>query len=284
MMRESGATPTDNPYIFGDPDMDRYRLVTQARLFSRYVREHTREFCGDAVGSILDVGCGEGQLGFVLREIYPAARLVGIDNDPKAIATAQQQAAELGLTNAEFVVGNVEQELPPGPFDLIYASAIFTHLHQPEQMVRAAYTRLNPGGHLWVKDFDPDYFDDAEAQRFLGGSYVKMLKMLLDAIVAIGGHPYGLRELPRWMDAAGFVNVRREREYLKSGGTSDEGVSTFAIGTGAFYNARLLMAKIYQVPEAELVRLYMDVINAEMAQREESNGFSGNVIGEKPRS
>lgn len=281
-MTQRGSMAEDNPYIFGDPDTDRFRLETQSRLFSSYVRHHAREFCGDNVRSILDVGCGDGQLGFVLHEIYPAARLVGVDSDVKAIENAKRRVAQEGLSNIEFQVGSVEQSLPAGPFDLVYASAIFTHLHQPKQMIQMAYAALDPGGHFWVKDFDPDYFDDPTALQFLDGKFIAMLKLLLDTVVMIGGHPYCLRDLPGWMREAGFTNIRKEREYLRQGGSSEEGISTFAIGIGAFYNARALISKVRGIPDSELAQMYADVINLEVATKEESAGFSGNVVAEKP--
>lgn len=278
------SEPTDiqNPYIMGNPEVDRYRLETQTRLFEGYVRNHARAFCGDNVASILDLGSGEGQLGFVLKSIYPQARLVGIDSSEPAIERARARAKELGMSDAEFIVGDVEQDFPTGPFDLIYASAILSHTHNPQQIVALAYAQLAPGGHFWVKDFDPAYLNYPPAAAYLDGDYVRMVKLLMDAIGVIGGHPYYLAELPDWLQAAGFINIRCEREMMRAGGTSTEGVSGVAIGAGAFYNARTLISRTSGIPESQIIQLYTDVINKAMASKAEGEGFSGNIITEKP--
>jgi ubiquinone/menaquinone biosynthesis C-methylase UbiE len=273
---------TQNPYIMGNPEIDRYRLETQTRLFEGYVRNHARAFCGDNVTSILDLGGGEGQLGFVLKSIYPAARLVGIDSSEPAIERARARAKELGLADTEFIVGDVESDFPAGPFDLIYASAILSHTHNPPHIVALAFTHLNPGGHFWVKDFDSDYFDYPPAIAYLDGDYVRMVKLLMDAIGALGGHPYYLAQLSDWLKAEGFVNIRRERETMRAGGPTAEGMSGVAIGAGAFYNARTLISRTSGIPENQLIQLYTDVINKAMASKAEGEGFSGNVIATKP--
>ncbi len=272
----------ETPYIFGDAQVDRYRLRTQAEMFSIYLRNNAQRLVGNNINSILDLGCGEGQLGFVLREIYPHARLVGLDRDEQAIAAARHKAQDLHLSDAEFIVGDVEQGLPPGPFDLIYASAIISHTHQPEQVVQAANKSLQPGGYLWIKDFDPAIFDDAAANALYGGKNMRVIKLLMDAIGSIGGHPYHVKELPGWLANAGFINVRYEREYAKAGGQSAAGRAGLALGLGAFYNARTLISRTQGIPEAELTQLYLDVINEAMRSKDEASAFSANYIAQKP--
>lgn len=273
----------DNPYIFGDAALDRQRLETQTKLFASYIRSHAREFCGAGVRSILDLGCGEGQLGFVLKEVYPDALLVGVDRDSKAIAEAQHQATRLGLTNTRFLVQDIEHELPDEQFDLIYCSVIMLHTRDPQQMVVRAYAALNPGGHLWVKDFDGDILTDQVQIKFLGGSNLKMIRLLIDGIAKIGGHPYFMSALPAWLEQLGAVNIRREREYYPVGGRGEVGTATLAIGLGGFITGLPLIARAHGMSEHELMELYAEVVNRELATREEIQTFLGNIIAAKPR-
>lgn len=269
------------PYIFSD-EADRFRLETQTRLFSDYVRRNAHTFVGDAVNSILDLGCGEGQLGLVLREVYPNARLVGIDKDEKALGIARSNAKTLRLRNTEFILGDIEQALPGGSFDLVYASTILMHTQRPEGVVQAAYQHLNPGGHLWVKDFDPGVLDLFKTQGFYGGRFYTITKLLTDTIASIGGHPYYVDNLPDWMNKAGFTNVNYHREPTISGGQTEAGRAALAIGLGAFYNARRLISNAQGIPEADLIRMYIDIINLSVVSREDSNSFLANYIAEKP--
>ncbi len=272
----------ETPYIFGDAQVDRYRLRTQAELFSIYLRKNAQRLLGDKITSILDLGCGEGQLGFVLRELYPHAHLVGLDRSEQAIAAARQRARDLHLSDTEFIAGDVEQGMPPGAFDLIYASAIISHTHQPEEVVQAAYQSLQPGGYLWIKDFDPAIFDAPDATALYGGKNQRVIKLLMDAIGSIGGHPYYVKDLPGWLANAGFVNIRYEREYAKAGGQSAGGRAGLALGLGAFFNARTLISRTQGIPEAELTQLYLDVINEAMSSKAEASVFSANYIAQKP--
>jgi SAM-dependent methyltransferase len=278
----SDALAQDDPYIFGDPATDRNRLETQTRIFSNYIRTNAHHFIGDRVRRILDLGCGEGQLGFVLGSLYPDAQLVGIDKDEKAIAAAWLRAQVSGASSTEFIVGDIEQELPAGPFDLIYVSTVLIHTHQPKHVVAMAYERLRPAGYLWVKDFDPAIFTDPLQQAYCGGKYLAMLRLLMDTVQAIGGNPYCVNDLPSWMSEIGFVNIRREQERNPIGGRDEIGRTIMALGLGAFYNARSVISKVQGVPEYDLVQMYSEVIDEAMKDKEPSSTWVANVIAQKP--
>ncbi len=276
------AQVQDHPYIFGNPALDRWRLETQTRLYSDYVRRHAREFCGDNVGAILDLGCGEGQLGLVLKEVYPQASLVGVDRDSAAIAKAGYQASLLDLTKTHFLTMDVEEGLPEGEFDLIYCSFILFHTRNPRQVVERAYAQLLPGGHLWVKDFDPQVLNEGTLPRFLGGSYVKMVRLMTEVAAKVGYQPSLMNELPAWLVELGASGVRSEREYYPVGGNTEAGVATLAITLGAFLNATPGLARILDIPEPELSALYTEVVNRAVGKKEEAQTFTANIIAHKP--
>src|SRR5205814_8802084 len=107
----------DNPYIFGDPAMDEARLTNQTMLFSNYLRTHAHRWVPPPLEQILDIGCGNGQLSRTLVHLYPGAHLLGIDRDAPMIARAQAGSGPLDQKVLTFQVSDVEQGLPPGPFD-----------------------------------------------------------------------------------------------------------------------------------------------------------------------
>src|SRR5579859_645987 len=248
----------ENPYIFGDPAMDRRRLEAQTQLFSSFIRANAVRLAGRGVQRILDIGCGEGQLGLVLRDIYaPQAQLVGIDKDERAIALARAHAREQGAANVEFVVGDVMAGLPPGPFDLVYDSLVLVHLHEPEKVIAAAWAVLKPGGSFWVKEVHPQWMA-ATNQR----SFQKLADYMMATATAIGGHPYIGGDLPRLLAAAGFIDIREEIEEYPLGGTTPEGRAMLATQLGVFHNARGMISRMQKVTEREIERLYLDVCNA----------------------
>jgi len=271
-------TPGHNPYIFGDEETDRYRLVTQARLSASRMKANARAYVGDKVESILDLGCGEGQLGFALREVYPEARLVGIDRDARAIEQAQRQAAQLALSNTAFFTGDVEQEIPAGPFDLVFAELIFLHLRQTGRVLELIYDQLAPGGQLWVKDLNPRL-----RERVNHPAYQRLCDMLFAALEAIGSHPLVIDELPPLLASAGYEDVHLELEEYTLGGSTPEGQGMLAITLGAFYNARQLMSKVNGVSVSEVERLYVEVANYAIGRQDAVGSHIGpNLLARKP--
>ncbi len=267
-----------NPYIFGDDETDRYRLQTQARISASRLKTNARAYIGDMVASILDLGCGEGQLGFVLREVYPEASLVGIDRDARAIERAQAQAAQLALSNTAFFTGDVEQEIPAGPFDLVFAELIFLHMRQTKRVLELIYEQLAPGGQLWVKDLNPRL-----RERVNHPAYQRLCDMLFVALEAIGAHPLVIDELPPLLASVGYEDVHLELEEYTLGGPTLEGQGMLAVTLGAFYNARQLMSKVNGVPVSEIERLYVEVANYAIGQQTAIGSHIGpNLLARKP--
>lgn len=75
----------------------------------------------------IDVGTGTGLLAFAVREIWPAAAVVGTDIDPVAIAVARTNAAANGVTGVGWIVADGALDAgvaAAGPYDLIVANVL----------------------------------------------------------------------------------------------------------------------------------------------------------------
>lgn len=98
---------------------------------------------------ILDAGCGGGD---VTRDL--AARttgpVIGLDLDEVKISMAGQGAP----ANAAFHVGGFERAEDLGPFDVIYARFLMSHLTDPAAAVATFLRALVPGGLLVVEDVE----------------------------------------------------------------------------------------------------------------------------------
>jgi len=90
---------------------------------------------------MLELGCGDGTNLLAFAYTYPNSRFVGIDLAERHIQDALRSAAELGLKNIEFIVGDLcelnTKDL--GKFDLIVAHGLFSWV--PE-FVRDAAIRI----------------------------------------------------------------------------------------------------------------------------------------------
>lgn len=124
----------------------------QSRRFRRRIADVIPVQPGDA---ILDVGCGTGDLAFVLAERVGANGFVaGIDASPEMIARAQHKARRRG-SPADFQVA-LAQALPfdDQRFDHVVSSLAFHHL--PGDLKRQALVSIacviKPGGHITIVD------------------------------------------------------------------------------------------------------------------------------------
>lgn len=94
---------------------------------------------------ILDVACGNGVMGKILIDRYQC-RVWGTDISDVAL----KQCQKIGYTT-ELI--NLDQEIPPfseEQFDIVILSAMLEHVMEPEKIVKMAYEKLNPDGHMII--------------------------------------------------------------------------------------------------------------------------------------
>ena len=252
----------DNPYIFGNPDVDRQRLETQTHLIGERVKANAHLFVGEHITNILDLGCGDGQLGLLLHAIYPEARLMGIDKDPKAVLKAREHAQAQGFSQATYVVGDIEAALPEGQYDLVFASLILLHTRQLPPVVARIAAATQPGGYLWATELHPGFRTAIDHP-----AYQQLAAWFFATMAAIGVQPLIGQELPILLRDAGFTDVHTKTEEFPLGGTSYEAQATLATLLGGFYNARLAMSKTQGVPESEIIQLYTELANYALRTR-----------------
>jgi 2-polyprenyl-3-methyl-5-hydroxy-6-metoxy-1,4-benzoquinol methylase len=97
------------------------------------------ELVGQAACRILDVGCGPGELGHVLKQ--RGHEVFGVDWSPPSF--------ELD----GFVQADIGQGLPrslTGPFDIVLLADVLEHMSDPLQLLLAAKQRLKPAGRILV--------------------------------------------------------------------------------------------------------------------------------------
>ncbi len=129
---------------------------------------------------VADLGAGEGTLAQLLAQ--RAEKVIAVDLSPKMVEFGQQLAAQNGLVNLEYRLGDIES--PPiddGTLDLAVLSQALHHAEHPQRALDAAFRALKPGGRLIVLDLLQHTFEEARelyADRWLGFSESNLATMM----------------------------------------------------------------------------------------------------------
>jgi tRNA (cmo5U34)-methyltransferase len=102
---------------------------------------------GQGASRILELGTGTGESARGVLARHPGASLVGIDASAEMLAVAD-------LPDADLRVARLEDELPAGPFDLVFSVLVVHHLDGPAKanLFRRVAAVLQPGGRFVLGD------------------------------------------------------------------------------------------------------------------------------------
>ena len=136
-----------------------YDLVVNLLSFgqAKVIRQRALSLAHIQAGdSILDVGCGTGDLSLMAKRLAGASgRVCAIDAAPEMIEVAQQKAARASV-DVDFRVGLIEAlAFPAVSFDAVLSSLMMHHLPDDvkRQGLREIRRVLKPGGRLLIVDF-----------------------------------------------------------------------------------------------------------------------------------
>lgn len=108
---------------------------------------------GDAV--VLDLGCGTGTLGLMLKARHPSVRVTGLDADRSIVSIARRKARDARV-EMHFDVG-IANALPykEDAFDKVVSSLFFHHLAPAEKRSALLEIKrvLRTGGRLYIADW-----------------------------------------------------------------------------------------------------------------------------------
>jgi SAM-dependent methyltransferase len=139
----------DSEYQLGSDAAELDRLDHQGRVLAPATRT-ILEAAGLGPGiRVLHLGSGMGDVAFVAAELIgPSGEVMGIDRSPEAVAKANIRAQQRDHGNVRFVVGDINDTAPAGPFDAIIGRLVLMYLPDPAALLKTQAALLRPGGRV----------------------------------------------------------------------------------------------------------------------------------------
>ncbi len=199
---------TETKYTHGHHEsvLRSHRWRTAANS-AAYVLPHLRSGL-----SLVDVGCGPGNITLELASYVAPGMVVGVDSAEEAIVIAQAALTDSNIKrlgtglgeHVSFVVGDAYAlDLPDNSVDVVHAHQVLQHLSNPIRALTEWKRVVKPGGIVAARDADYSamtwYPDDARLHRWMEW-YQRIARYN-------GGEPDAGRQLLAWANAVGFASV-----------------------------------------------------------------------------
>lgn len=152
---------------------------------------------------LLDCGCGMGALTTSLAEWLAPGEVIGIDREASQVEAARAWAAEKGIQNVQFEIGDINNiPYPDASFDAVFAFTVLEHVREPIRAMREMRRVLKSGGVAGI--YDPDYESMLQSPSTPGS---QELNRLMRRFSEENASPYYARHQRKYLLEAGFTRA-----------------------------------------------------------------------------
>jgi SAM-dependent methyltransferase len=139
---------------------------------------------------VLDLGAGAGiDAILAAKKVGPSGKVIGVDMTEEMVKRAKDNAAKQNITNAEFLLGEIENlPLADNSVDTIITNCVINLTPDKAKTFSEAYRVLKPGGKIYLSDIvllaelsaeqrnDQDLLSGCVAGALLKEDYLEKIK------------------------------------------------------------------------------------------------------------
>jgi len=119
-------------------------MLTKYKGYFSSIRWDIIEFVRDGDNKILEIGCGEGNTGKVLKEQGKAVEVIGIEKISEAARIAETKIDKVLCADVE----TIELPFDEGYFDYVIIGDVLEHLYDPWSLVNKLGHYIKKGGYI----------------------------------------------------------------------------------------------------------------------------------------
>jgi arsenite methyltransferase len=174
---------------------------------------------------VLDLGSGGGiDVLLSARRVGPTGKAYGLDMTDEMLALARRNQAQAGVTNVEFLKGDIEHiPLPDGSVDVIISNCVINLAADKRKVFAEAFRVLKPGGRFAVSDV------------VVRGEVPAEIRRSMELWVGCVAGALEEKQFEAWLREAGFENPTLEptriykledaRQFLAEAGLDPDAIA-----------------------------------------------------------